>query len=64
MAKYRVKAGHEQDCVCTVAPENRKGNGRFELSKCTQRELRYLHEVVKYPYVELVGNEKAEQAQE
>lgn len=58
MAKFRIKAGHEQEAVCTAAPEYRNGNGRFVLCKCSQRDLRYLYEVAKYPFVELVDDEQ------
>lgn len=58
MAKYRVKKGSEDQVVCTVAPINRKGDGRFDLSKCTQRDLKYLYEVIKHPAVELVDDEQ------
>lgn len=58
MAKYRVKRGSEDQVVCTVAPINRKGDGRFELSKCTQRDLKYLYDVIKHPAVEQVNNEQ------
>lgn len=44
--------------MCTVAPINRKGDGRFELSKCTQRDLKYLYDVIKHPAVELVNDEQ------
>lgn len=65
MAKYRVKTGHEAEVVCTEAPEYRNGNGRFELSGCTPRDLRYLYEVVKHPFIELVEDEqKAAKARE
>lgn len=58
MAKYRVKIGHENQVVCTEAPEYRGGNGRFDLGSCTQRDLRYLHEVAKCPFIELVEDEQ------
>lgn len=58
MAKYRVKKNHTDEVVCTEAPINRKGDGRFELSKCIQRELKYLYEVIKHPAVELADDEQ------
>lgn len=58
MAKYRVISEHEEDVVCTIAPIHRNGNGRFNLSHCTQRDLKFLFEVVKHPFVELVHNEQ------
>lgn len=58
MAKYRVKKGSEDQVVCTVAPINRKGDGRFDLAACTQRELKYLYEVINHPAVELVDDEQ------
>lgn len=58
MAKYRVKQNYASNVVCTVAPINRKGGGRFELPKCTQRDLKYLYDVIKHPAVELVDDEQ------
>lgn len=58
MAKYRVKKNHEDEVVCTVAPINRKGDGRFDLSKCTQRDLKYLYDVIKHPAVEQADDEQ------
>lgn len=58
MAKYRVKKGYEAWVVCAPAPIHRKGDGRFELSKCTQRDLKYLYEVIKHPAVEQADDEQ------
>lgn len=60
MTKYRIKTGWEDTTVCTVAPFYRNGNGRFDLSLCTQRDLRYLHNIIKHRSVEVVINEQKE----
>ncbi|MDR1347751.1 MAG: hypothetical protein LBJ63_04875 [Prevotellaceae bacterium] len=58
--KYKVKSGYEKSDIITVPPlEKRDGGGRFDLSKCTQKDLRYLYEVIKCKYVE-IDDEKQE----
>ena len=58
MAKYRVKQNYETAVVCTAAPISRTGDGRFDLSKCTQRDLKYLYEVINHPAVEQADDEQ------
>lgn len=62
MVKYKIKKSHENEVVCTEAPLYRNENGRFDLSKCTQRDLKYLHEVVKHPFIEIDEQKSAARA--
>ena len=64
MMKYRVKQGHEDDVVCTAAPICRRGNGRFALSECVQRDLKYLYEVIKHPAVESIDDAQEKTTEE
>jgi hypothetical protein len=52
--KYAVKKECEHLSVITVPPlEKRDGGGRFDLANCTQKDLKYLYEVIKCKYVEI-----------
>lgn len=58
MAKYRVKKSYADAVVCTAAPLHRKSQGRFVLSECSQRDLKYLYEVIRHPAVEPTDDEQ------
>ena len=48
--KYKLRTGYQPQTVYATKPEGRE-NGVFTLSKCTQKELKYLHDVIRHPDV-------------
>lgn len=54
---YRVKEMWQDKTIIAPPPIRRK-NGRFELSKCSQTDLKYLYQIVKHPAVEMYDTSK------
>lgn len=47
--KYKIKPGYEKLAVAAaIPPYKRKNGGLFILAHCTQKDLKYLHDVVQY----------------
>lgn len=57
--KYVVKKGYEGCDVIVSKPLNGR-SGLFELNKCNQRDLKYLHDVVRYEGVIIIDDGKDE----
>lgn len=54
MAKqYEVKEPYRNFTIATRKPAHRK-NGVFVLSQCSQRDLKFLHQVIRHPAVKEV----------
>lgn len=54
--KYAIKKGYEHCTVVTSKPLN--GNSRFILNTCSQRELKYLYDVIRHEGVILIEDAK------
>lgn len=54
MAKqFIVKESYKGCVIATRKPEHRK-SGVFNLSRCSQRDLKFLHQVIRHPAVKQV----------
>ena len=58
--KYSIKPGYENaEIVASKPPHPRTDGARFILSRCTQTDLKYLHDVVLFEGVTVSSDEKA-----
>lgn len=58
--KYSIKPGYENaEIVASKPPHPRTDGARFILSRCTQKDLKYLHDVVLCEGVTVSSDEKA-----
>lgn len=58
--KYSIKPGYENaEVVASKPPYPRMDGARFILSRCTQKDLKYLHDVVLFKGVSVSSDEKA-----
>ena len=58
--KYSIKPGYENaEIVASKPPHHRTDGARFVLSRCTQKDLKYLHDVVLFKGVSVSSDEKA-----
>ena len=58
--KYSIKPGYENaEIVASKPPHPRTDGARFILSRCTQKDLKYLHDVVLFKGVSVSSDEKA-----
>lgn len=58
--KYKVTKGYEKSVIVTSKPEGRN-SGRFDLSRATQADLKYLHDVVRHPSITIEEDAKREE---
>lgn len=60
--KYSIRPGYENaEIVAAMPPYKRADGARFVLSGCTQKDLKYLHDVVLFEGVTITGDEKADE---
>ena len=58
--KYSIKPGYENaEIVASKPPHHRTDGARFILSRCTQKDLKYLHDVVLFEGVTVSSDVKA-----
>lgn len=58
--KYSIRPGYENaEIVAAMPPYKRADGARFVLSGCTQKDLKYLHDVVLFKGVSVSSDEKA-----